>query len=639
MDRNILLGISALALASSGGIALAQEAYPYFRLHTTSPVFLAPPGGGVNTNEDDLVITATGMQARAGTPVYAEILVGNGYSPYTVEATGFPIGVNFDSTTRLATGTAPATATVHTISVSAVDSAGTPGTQTFDFEVLPQLAFNIAGLEEIVPNGDGSISFIPSVDGLISPSFSFGSGFVPPSWLHIDPNNGRVHGMPPTGTYELTGVVIVVEDDLAPAVSSNAFTLKFGEAPSNDAFAGIYGVDGSQFIQDLALSSTGELYLVGSSGYDSNSDLLVRLSSTAEHQWTRRTLEGNKTTTRDLDLDATAVYAVGFVSAGAGNFDSYLVKYGLDGSLIYRKTWDTDGRANQGYHVAVSDGVYVGGTHTPATGGNLAALSKFDLDGNEVWTKHIPLLSGYGTIKKLVAAPGGGVLAILYRTPPSGQGVSDVVSVDADGTILSYRTLALGNGNSLYIDQMDIASDGSLLLSGYETGTNVSGRNNIGMRLSGSNVSWSKRFNAAWNIGLAQLQSGDAMIVGSDGKYARLDSSGNVLWGGSLDSVNGYSTTIVDMDANENGLYLAGYASVPATGWDTMSIVLPTSGLPVDDDIVVSAYTMPSSDIAVTVSSQQGVVAPDLAFTATDLAGSKTHITTEMPGEYFSSLD
>ena len=641
--HKLLLSISIVGLASAGAIAVAQEQADYFRLKMSTPMLsigeadtgTEPPTGGVNDAESNIAFLYNGTlvavddpvhveQVRVGHPVYIEIGATGGFAPYALEASGFPLGVDFDPGTDLATGTAPSVAQVYPIDVSVADASGATATDVFDFAVIPELSVSAEPIETVVPDANGEISFTPDSTGLIDPVFSFGDGFSPPGWLEIDPATGRIHGTPPEGVYEVPGIIVTVTDDQSSPVDSEAFTLQFGAAPPAEVFAGVYGVSGSQIARAVTVSADGGFYLVGDSGgADSNGDVIVRLSASAQHEWTRRTLGGSYSLTRDVATDATGVYAVGAITGSVGTYDSYMVKYSHSGDELFRIKWDIASTSNQAYHVAVSDGVYV------ASG---PYLTKFDSNGAVLWNKQVSA----GQIKALKAS-GSGVVALFDYTSGSGQIGTAVAEINPSGAVVSYRTLLL-SANNLSADFVDIASDGALLISGYES--SGSGANSIGIRLTSTgSVAFAKRYNAYWNRGLMNLPGGDLMIVDQAGKYARLNANGEVLWGGSIDSiVNTSSMSFRDMTVDGDKLYLGGNVGRSGTSNDFMGIVLSTSGVPDDENVVVSDYALSSSDVSVAVSSPTGVSTTDVAHTAVAVTG-KSHETAPFTGDYYSSVD
>ena len=164
--------------------------------------------------------------------------------------------------------------------------------------------------------------------------------------------------------------------------------------------------------------------------------------------WTRQFGGGSQNPT-DIAVAAGSVYVV---VQYANN--PYLIKYDMHGTELWEKPlpgFSLLGLGTQSQSLAAdSSGIYVVYYHVPPINGY--ALSKYDVDGNEVWTTSVGDISvSYGTL----AVDAGGVY--LVATGPSGF----VRKYTKDGAELWTRQVELF-GTS----HMAVVSDGSTVYVG-----------------------------------------------------------------------------------------------------------------------------------------------------------------------------
>ncbi|MEW5759353.1 MAG: hypothetical protein AB1779_01135, partial [Candidatus Thermoplasmatota archaeon] len=90
-----------------------------------------------------------------------------------------------------------------------------------------------------------------------------------------------------------------------------------------------------------------------------------------------------------IAIDSSNIYVVGETeSYGAGGYDSFLLKYDLNGNLIWYKTWGGSNNDMAESIAVLSSNIYVvGETKSYGVGAADAFVLKYDLNGNIFWCK------------------------------------------------------------------------------------------------------------------------------------------------------------------------------------------------------------------------------------------------------------
>lgn len=151
---------------------------------------------------------------------------------------------------------------------------------------------------------------------------------------------------------------------------------------------GSYEVSGNETSKSIALNTPGAL-AIGLRVTDSDGVKVAR-SATAraftewQHSWGGGSLEYLNGSAYD---GAEALYCAGSTSSfGAGSSDLILLKYGLDGSLVWAKTWGTGSTdLAAGVGLDPEGNLLVGGSTYDGSGQYL--LAKFSPDGEALWSR------------------------------------------------------------------------------------------------------------------------------------------------------------------------------------------------------------------------------------------------------------
>lgn len=155
-----------------------------------------------------------------------------------------------------------------------------------------------------------------------------------------------------------------------------------------------WGGSAEDYIWAIAVEPSGNVYLAGdtkSFGAGQEDVLLLKYSLEGVLLW-QRTWGGTETDlAQGVVVDPSGnVYLTGATrSFGAGDLDTLLLKYSPEGRLLWQRTWG--GRAKEaspGVAVDSSGNVYVAGeTHSFGAGGSDALLLKYGPDGTLLWQK------------------------------------------------------------------------------------------------------------------------------------------------------------------------------------------------------------------------------------------------------------
>jgi hypothetical protein len=235
-----------------------------------------------------------------------------------------------------------------------------------------------------------------------------------------------------------------------------------------------WGGNGSDVSEGVAVASDGASYVVGITdsfttdqfGNPSPRIFLVKFAPDGSLVWQRI---WNGTTVRGLGRTGVAlgagdsVYVTG-VSTNNGN-DAVLLKFGVNGTLLWERTWGGPDSDESLAVAAAPDGsAYIAGTATsfgPSSSGLFVV--KFDSLGNLIWQRIFDGAAG----NAVAVGPEGSVYAAGTTPRPDVIGNFDVIAlkITPNGDLVWQRTYSAGE----VVDPrggMTIASDGSVYMAG-----------------------------------------------------------------------------------------------------------------------------------------------------------------------------
>jgi hypothetical protein len=268
--------------------------------------------------------------------------------------------------------------------------------------------------------------------------------------------------------------------------------------------------------------------------------------------WTRQFGDYDSDGAFEVAVDNSGVYVAGFTYTYAGSRDAFVRKYDLDGNEMWTRQFGTLGQ-DQVLGIAVdTSGAYVAGSASGAlpgqtsTGGEDAFVRKYDVSGNEVWTRQFgtsgsDFVSGIavGTSDVYVA---GSTEGVLPGQTNSGWVDAFIRKYDLDGSELWTRQI----GTSSFDYAWGIAVDVSdVYVAGAASGA-LPGQTNAGAfvrkyGVSGNEI-WTRQFGSMWwdsASGIAVDASG-VYVVGwtayaletytAEAVLRKYDVDGNELW-------------------------------------------------------------------------------------------------------------
>ncbi|HWB95380.1 MAG TPA: hypothetical protein VG672_01725 [Bryobacteraceae bacterium] len=301
-------------------------------------------------------------------------------------------------------------------------------------------------------------------------------------------------------------------------------------------------------------------------------------------QWARQFASSNPNATYQIAADASGAYMVGMTRGAlpgqtAANIqqDGFLRKYDPSGKELWTKEFDENSRPFSANSVAVdSSGVYVVGTTERTTGreviteNTLAVVSKYDTNGNLLWTQQSSKREG-----AVAVALGGG--AVYVAGSDSSTGGQDVYlrKFDPSGNVQWSQKF----GGTGFDVAWGVAADASGAYIVGNSGAGLSGEPTGQLFIRkydpSGNVLWTQTFGT---LGITEyahgvsVSSSGVYVIGSteeligvqtlptfdlDAYVRKYDTNGNLQWTqqfGTIDREDAFNAL-----ADANGVYVVGY--------------------------------------------------------------------------------
>lgn len=230
-----------------------------------------------------------------------------------------------------------------------------------------------------------------------------------------------------------------------------------------------------------------------------------------------------------ITVDASGVYVAGTVAAAlpgqtsAGNVDAFVRKYSFDGEALWTRQFGTTGADQANGIFADGSGIYVvgtAGTALPgqvALGGTDAFVRRYDIDGNEVWTRQFGATLADRGLGIVVDASGVYAAGVVTLT---GNPAADafIRRFDHNGTLVWTRQFGGENAAG-----QPFGSDAALAVAVDASGVYLAG--SVGFRLTGqlpgdANNAFVRKYNIAgtelWTQQFSTVGTDAAMAVATD---------------------------------------------------------------------------------------------------------------------------
>jgi uncharacterized delta-60 repeat protein len=265
-------------------------------------------------------------------------------------------------------------------------------------------------------------------------------------------------------------VYITGQTDSFSAGDSDVFLLKY-------SYQGIllwqktWGGTDTEYGNALDMDSDGNVYIAGSTksyGTGNFDSLLLKYSPDGSLLWEKTWGGGDEDYAQAISIDSSGnIYLAGVTkSFGSGNYDAFLLKYTSNGTLTWKKTWGGEGYDDAGALSTDGNGdIYVGG-YTGSFGSNGDAfVVKYSTDGEVLWQKSWG--GEYADAARCLLADANGNVYMV------GQGYSAtgtdcdaaIMALTSDGS-LSWQRIWYGDGND-EARSVDVDSSGNVYVVGY----------------------------------------------------------------------------------------------------------------------------------------------------------------------------
>jgi hypothetical protein len=249
---------------------------------------------------------------------------------------------------------------------------------------------------------------------------------------------------------------------------SDSFMRKY-DSNGNEVWTRQFGTSALDSVRGVAVYGM-DIYVVGETfgsfpGFTnagSNDAFVCRYDANGTEVWTRQFGTVGTDSGRGIAADANSVYVIGETSGtlpgqtSAGLSDSFMRKYDSNGNEVWTRQFGGVGAATDEALAVATDEIgyvyVVGQTYGTLPGQNSAGqtdafIRKYDLNGNEVWTRQFGTAGGDSAYGVTVAAEEGGYITYVYvvgETSGVFPGQTSAGSVDA--FIRKYDT----NGNEVW---------------------------------------------------------------------------------------------------------------------------------------------------------------------------------------------
>jgi len=162
------------------------------------------------------------------------------YSATTASGQALPSWLTFNPTTRIFSGTAPATAQTLSLAVKATDSAGLSASETISVSIVPEISLRTQTAAQSWTAGQAVGVIVPAsafTDNAGAPMTFMAAettGLNATSWLSFNPHTGELVGTVPAAAHGAFGLDIIASD-ASGMTATDFFTVSIAPAPGHAA--------------------------------------------------------------------------------------------------------------------------------------------------------------------------------------------------------------------------------------------------------------------------------------------------------------------------------------------------------------------------------------------------------------------
>lgn len=372
--------------------------------------------------------------------------------------------------------------------------------------------------------------------------------------------------------------IIAINSFVLTQDSSNFYTYNSNhlKLSASEEWIRTWGLNSSDYGYAVALDSNGDIYLGGEIeiGGSTNASL-VKYDSLGEYQWDRTWGGAASESISSIYIDSLDnVYITGKARSFGISDDVFVVKYDIQGNLIWNRTWGSTTENDYGSDLFVDEqgNIFIAGfTSGFGVVGQDFLFLKLNSTGDFQWFE---TWGGFGNDRaKAIDYDSEGNIFLMGETNSFGMGSAEV-------GLVCYNSLGVLQWNttwgSITLDRpqdMVVDSNNNIYISGFTYHPDVGTGDNhfFIVKLDNSGIPiWSKIWGSPYRdlgVGLALDSSDNIFFIGSTEGYeagiqdiylTKFNSEGDREWETVWDSGDYDNAHKIIIDASTNDIYLAG---------------------------------------------------------------------------------
>ncbi|MEW5759648.1 MAG: hypothetical protein AB1779_02650, partial [Candidatus Thermoplasmatota archaeon] len=204
-----------------------------------------------------------------------------------------------------------------------------------------------------------------------------------------------------------------------------------------------WGGSGDEVANSIAVDSS-NIYVAGETlswGADYTDAIVLKYDLNGNEIWSKTWGGSKDEVANSIAVTSSNIYVAGWTdSHGAGEWDAFVLKYDLNGNVIWSKTWGGNGSEAARSIAATASNIYVAGfTRSYGASYNDAFVLKYDLNGNEIWSKTWG--GSHDELANSIAVTSSNIY-VAGETRSYGTGIYDafVLKYDLDGNEIWSKT-------------------------------------------------------------------------------------------------------------------------------------------------------------------------------------------------------